>query len=188
MLKDPDGDRDRRAVRAPAETVTHALYPVAKDQKMDLLLALLEKEELPERDHLHADKGRGGHGGARLKKNNPPVADAAQRSHAGRTHRGARRDSRAGKYEVLVATDIAARGLDIAGVTHVINYDVPRHPEDYVRPHVRRAHPPRREGAALARGQGPARLHLRSARRLIRPRAARAASSVIVTPLRWSMA
>ena len=39
---------------------------------------------------------------------------------------------KSGKYEVMVATDIAARGLDIAGVIHVINYDVPRHPEDYV--------------------------------------------------------
>jgi superfamily II DNA/RNA helicase len=37
-----------------------------------------------------------------------------------------------GRYEVLVATDIAARGLDIAGVSHVINYDIPGHPEDYV--------------------------------------------------------
>jgi ATP-dependent RNA helicase RhlE len=39
---------------------------------------------------------------------------------------------REGKYEVLVATDIAARGLDIADVSHVINYDVPQHPEDYI--------------------------------------------------------
>jgi ATP-dependent RNA helicase RhlE len=39
---------------------------------------------------------------------------------------------KAGRYEVLVATDLAARGLDIAGVSHVINYDVPGHPEDYV--------------------------------------------------------
>ena len=39
---------------------------------------------------------------------------------------------KSGKYEVLVATDIAARGLDIAGVTHVVNYDIPLHPEDYV--------------------------------------------------------
>jgi ATP-dependent RNA helicase RhlE len=39
---------------------------------------------------------------------------------------------KSGKYEVLVATDIAARGLDIAGVSHVINYDVPENPEDYV--------------------------------------------------------
>src|SRR5258705_12617936 len=39
---------------------------------------------------------------------------------------------KSGKYEGLVATDIAARGLDIAGVSHVINYDVPENPEDYV--------------------------------------------------------
>jgi ATP-dependent RNA helicase RhlE len=39
---------------------------------------------------------------------------------------------KSGKFEVLVATDIAARGLDIAGVSHVINYDIPLHPEDYV--------------------------------------------------------
>src|SRR5437763_238210 len=42
------------------------------------------------------------------------------------------RGFRDGRYEVLVATDIAARGLDIADVTHVINYDVPQHPEDYI--------------------------------------------------------
>ena len=39
---------------------------------------------------------------------------------------------KSGKYEIMVATDIAARGIDIAGVSHVINYDVPEHPEDYV--------------------------------------------------------
>jgi ATP-dependent RNA helicase RhlE len=39
---------------------------------------------------------------------------------------------KSGKYGVMVATDIASRGLDIAGVSHVINYDVPEHPEDYV--------------------------------------------------------
>ena len=39
---------------------------------------------------------------------------------------------KSGKYEVMVATDIAARGIDVAGVTHVINYDIPTNPEDYV--------------------------------------------------------
>jgi ATP-dependent RNA helicase RhlE len=39
---------------------------------------------------------------------------------------------KSGKYEVMVATDIAARGIDVAGVSHVINYDIPQHPEDYV--------------------------------------------------------
>ena len=39
---------------------------------------------------------------------------------------------KSGKYEIMVATDIASRGIDVAGVSHVINYDVPQHPEDYV--------------------------------------------------------
>jgi ATP-dependent RNA helicase RhlE len=55
--------------------------------------------------------------------------------HSNRTQREreqALRGFRDGRYEVLVATDIAARGLDIADVSHVINYDVPQHPEDYI--------------------------------------------------------
>src|SRR5438552_1389300 len=55
--------------------------------------------------------------------------------HAVRTQRervAAVEGCKSGKYEVMVATNIASRGLDIAGVSHVINYDVPEHPEDYV--------------------------------------------------------
>jgi ATP-dependent RNA helicase RhlE len=55
--------------------------------------------------------------------------------HSNRTQREreqALKGFRDGRFEVLVATDIAARGLDIADVTHVINYDVPHHPEDYI--------------------------------------------------------
>jgi ATP-dependent RNA helicase RhlE len=55
--------------------------------------------------------------------------------HSNRTQREreqALRGFRDGRYEALVATDIAARGLDIADVSHVINYDVPQHPEDYI--------------------------------------------------------
>jgi ATP-dependent RNA helicase RhlE len=66
-----------------------------------------------------------------LKKNNHSVAIL----HSNRTQREreqALRGFREGRYEVLVATDIAARGLDIADVSHVINFDVPQHPEDYV--------------------------------------------------------
>ncbi|MCI0535456.1 MAG: C-terminal helicase domain-containing protein [Verrucomicrobiales bacterium] len=66
-----------------------------------------------------------------LKKNNHSVAIL----HSNRTQREreqALRGFRDGRYEVLVATDIAARGLDIANVSHVINFDVPQHPEDYV--------------------------------------------------------
>jgi ATP-dependent RNA helicase RhlE len=66
-----------------------------------------------------------------LKRHNHSVALL----HSNRTQRErehALNGFRDGRFEVLVATDIAARGLDIADVSHVINYDVPQHPEDYV--------------------------------------------------------
>ena len=119
------------ARRAPAETVKHVVYPVAESQKADLLLALL--------DQVHYDSVivfcRTKHGadsvGSHLKRNNHSVAIL----HSNRTQserEQALNGFRNGRYEVLVATDIAARGLDIADVSHVINYDVPQHPEDYV--------------------------------------------------------
>ena len=66
-----------------------------------------------------------------LKRHNHAVALL----HSNRTQserEQALRGFREGRFEVLVATDIAARGLDIADVSHVINYDVPQHPEDYI--------------------------------------------------------
>jgi len=119
------------ARRSPADTVKHVIYPVAEVQKTDLLRALL--------DHVHYESVivfcRTKHGADRiatlLKRNNHAVAVL----HSNRTQREreqALRGFREGKYEVLVATDIAARGLDIADVSHVVNYDVPQHPEDYI--------------------------------------------------------
>jgi ATP-dependent RNA helicase RhlE len=117
--------------RAPAEMVRHVIYPVAHDQKTDLLRALL--------DQVHYQSVivfcRTKHGADKvsrlLKKNNHSVAVIhADRSQREREH--ALHGFREGKYEVLVATDIAARGLDIADVSHVINFDVPQHPQDYV--------------------------------------------------------
>jgi ATP-dependent RNA helicase RhlE len=119
------------ARRTPAETVKHVIYPVADMQKTELLLALL--------DQVHYDSVivfcRTKHGADRvaghLKRNNHAVAVL----HSNRTQREreqALRGFREGRYEVLVATDIASRGLDIADVSHVVNYDVPQHAEDYV--------------------------------------------------------
>lgn len=117
--------------RSPAETVTHALYPVAKDQKFDLLLALLEKTNYHSVIVFTAMKVTADRVAARLADTNHPVACMhADRSQTERTE--ALEGFKSGKYEVLVATDVAARGLDIAHVTHVINFDVPSHPEDYV--------------------------------------------------------
>jgi ATP-dependent RNA helicase RhlE len=117
--------------RSPADTVTHAVYPVAAEQKFDLLIALLERTNFDSvlifcRTKVNAD--RVAH---HLKHAQHSVAVL----HSNRTQRErieALEGFKSGKYEVMVATDIASRGLDIAGVSHVINYDVPEHPEDYV--------------------------------------------------------
>jgi ATP-dependent RNA helicase RhlE len=119
------------ARRTPAETVKHVIYPVSDSQKSDLLLELLKRVNFNSvlifcRTKHGADRVVG-----LLKRNNHAVAVL----HSNRTQREreqALQGFRSGKFEVLVATDIAARGLDIADVSHVINYDVPQHPEDYI--------------------------------------------------------
>jgi ATP-dependent RNA helicase RhlE len=130
LLKNPE-KVEIGARRSPAETVTHALYPVAKDQKFDLLIALLEQTQFDSCIIFTSTKIMADRVAAQLKHLKHSVAVL----HSNRTQ-SEREDAlagfKSGKYEVMVATDIAARGLDIAGVSHVINYDVPQHPEDYV--------------------------------------------------------
>ena len=118
-------------VRSPAETVSHGFYPVVAAQKFDLLQLLLERTEFKSvliftRTRMGAD--RIAH---RLKTTGHTVgvmhSDRSQRERI-----EALDGFKSGKFEVLVATDIAARGLDIAGISHVVNYDVPENPEDYV--------------------------------------------------------
>jgi ATP-dependent RNA helicase RhlE len=104
---------------------------VAAEQKFDLLMALLERTNFDSvlifcRTKQNADRV------AHFLKH---AKHAVAVLHSNRTQRErieALEGFKSGKYEVMVATDIASRGLDIAGVSHVINYDVPEHPEDYV--------------------------------------------------------
>ena len=117
--------------RSPAETVTHAVYPVAAEQKFDLLMALLERTNFDSALIFCRTKYGADRIAHQLKQGKHAVAVL----HSNRTQRErveALEGFKSGKYEVMVATDIASRGLDIAGVSHVINYDVPEHPEDYV--------------------------------------------------------
>src|ERR1043166_9385446 len=117
--------------RTPATTVTHAFYPVASNQKFHLLLALLERTNFESVLIFCLTKHRADKISQRLKTANHSVAVL----HSNRTQRErveALEGFKSGRYEVMVATDIAARGIDVEGVTHVINYDVPQHPEDYV--------------------------------------------------------
>jgi len=119
------------ARRTPAETVKHVIYPVSDTQKSDLLLKLLDQVSYDSvivfcRTKHGADRIAG-----LLKKNQHAVCVL----HSNRTQKEreqALQGFRDGRFEVLVATDIAARGLDIADVSHVVNYDVPQHPEDYI--------------------------------------------------------
>ncbi|MDB6112436.1 MAG: box helicase [Pedosphaera sp.] len=119
------------ARQTPADTVKHVIYPVAEDQKSDLLRELLERVNYESVIVFCRTKHRADRIAHLLKRNNHSVAVL----HSNRTQRereDALKGFRTGRFEVLVATDIAARGLDIADVSHVINYDVPQHPEDYI--------------------------------------------------------
>jgi ATP-dependent RNA helicase RhlE len=116
---------------SPADTVTHALYPVAREQKYQLLSALLAKTDFQSVLIFCRTKDGADRIAHQLKDEKHSVVAL----HSNRTQRE-RMDAldgfKGGRYEVMVATDIASRGIDIAGVSHVINYDVPQHPEDYV--------------------------------------------------------
>lgn len=115
---------------APAETIRHALYPVAPSQKVSLLEALLAKE-----DHdcaliftrtKHRAKSL-----ARKLEQKGWLATSLQGNLSQTRRQEALDGFRTGKYRIMVATDIAARGIDCARVTHVINFDVPDTAENY---------------------------------------------------------
>jgi ATP-dependent RNA helicase RhlE len=113
------------------DTVAHAVYPVPRERKSALLAELLKR---PEMDSVLVFT-RTKHGADRLVRHLQRAGIDASAMHADKTQ--SQRTQvleafKAGKIRVLVATDIAQRGLDIAGISHVINYDVPQRPEDYV--------------------------------------------------------
>ena len=114
-----------------ASTVTHAVYPVPRERKNTLLVELLKK---PEMDSVLVFT-RTKHGADRVVHHLDDEGIAATAMHADKSQGERTRaldDFKAGKIRVLVATDIAQRGLDVSGISHVINYDVPQQPEDYV--------------------------------------------------------
>jgi ATP-dependent RNA helicase RhlE len=130
MLRDP-AEIQVAARNAVADLVTHVVHPVAREKKRELLAYLIQTRELRQvlvftgtriganrlahqlrKDHIHADAIHG---------------DKTQAE-----REAALADFKAGKTSVLVATDVASRGLDIEGLPQVINFDVPHSPEDYV--------------------------------------------------------
>ena len=114
-----------------ADKVTHSVHFVAKEQKQELLITLLDEH----RDDRALVFSRTKHGAERLMKHLERAGFAATSIHGNKSQ--GQRDRaiaafRTGSVRVLVATDVAARGIDIPGVGHVYNYDLPNVPENYV--------------------------------------------------------
>jgi ATP-dependent RNA helicase RhlE len=116
---------------APATGITHAVYPVASELKSSLLLALLAEPGVGNVLVFTRTKHRAN----RLADFLARHSVAVDRIHGNRSQ-GQRTQALAafkdGKIRVLVATDIAARGIDITALSHVVNFDVPAVPEDYI--------------------------------------------------------
>jgi ATP-dependent RNA helicase RhlE len=114
-----------------ASTVTHAVYPVPRDRKTELLAELLKKEGMDSVLIFSRTK----HGADKVVRHLEGKGISATAMHADKSQGERMRaleDFKQGKVRVLVATDIAQRGLDVSGISHVINYDVPQQAEDYV--------------------------------------------------------
>ncbi|MCP4544560.1 MAG: DEAD/DEAH box helicase [Chloroflexi bacterium] len=115
----------------PPEAIQQALYPVPKHLKLKLLLAMLEQMQIDSMLVFTKTKQEADIVTRHLVQSKIAVAcihgDFKQRERI-----AALEGFRSGKHKVLVATNIAARGLDVEGISHVINYDVPEHAEDYV--------------------------------------------------------
>jgi ATP-dependent RNA helicase RhlE len=115
---------------APADTVEHALYPVGKDDKTRMLKHLLDRREVRSALVFTRTKHRAKRLAQQLDREGFQVASL--QGNLSQTRRQKALDGfRDGKYDVLVATDIAARGIDVTRVSHVINYDVPDTVEAY---------------------------------------------------------
>jgi ATP-dependent RNA helicase RhlE len=115
----------------PPEAIQQALYPVPKHLKVQLLLAILKQMQVSSMLVFTKTKQDADFVTRQLRQARVAVAcihgDFKQQERI-----SALEGFRSGKHRVLVATNIAARGLDVEGISHVLNYDVPEHPEDYV--------------------------------------------------------
>ena len=119
----------RRAT--PVDAITQTVHPVAMARKKDLLAWLLQQPSMRQTLVFTRTKARADHLVRRLVRSGRRVAAIhGNKSQNARTR--ALRDFRGGRIDTLIATDIAARGIDVDGISHVVNFDLPNVPEDYV--------------------------------------------------------
>lgn len=117
--------------RSAAETVNHCLYPVAREQKMELLLRLLDDMDY-QSVLIFTERKLDAEVVARKMELNGHNAVTLHSDRSQRERKKALDGFKNGDFEILIATDVAGRGLDISGISHVVNYDVPRNAENYV--------------------------------------------------------
>ena len=130
MLAHPFAVNLERAA-APAVGVAQAVYPVAQNLKAPLMLELLKRGDVKNVLAFTRTKHRANRLAETLSKRGVPC----ERIHGNRTQAqrtAALAGFKAGRFRVLVATDIAARGIDVEALSHVVNFDVPNVPDDYI--------------------------------------------------------
>jgi ATP-dependent RNA helicase RhlE len=118
------------AITKPAEHVDLHVYEIEQGHKMDLLQQLLRNQ-----DGSFLVFSRTKHGADRLARNLERTGVNATRIHGDRTQgqrNAALSGFKEGKFRVLVATDVAARGIHVDGIAHVVNFDLPQVPEDFI--------------------------------------------------------
>jgi ATP-dependent RNA helicase RhlE len=131
----------------PVSTVRQLVVPVRDEEKFNMLLDILKKPDIDSalvflRTIRRTDRV------ARMLKKIGQKAVAIHGDLPQSKRQQALEGFRKGKYKILVATDVAARGLDINDISHVINYDIPQHPDDYVH-RIGRTARAAREGDAI---------------------------------------
>ena len=119
----------RRAT--PVSTISQVVHPVAMLRKKDLLVSLLQRPDMGQTLVFTRTKARANQVAKRLEQSGRRVAAIhGNKSQSARTR--ALAGFRAGSIDTLIATDIAARGIDVDAISHVVNFDLPHVPEDYV--------------------------------------------------------
>jgi ATP-dependent RNA helicase RhlE len=130
MLKNPVMISIERKAE-PAAGITQSVFPVSQDLKLALLEALLARGEIRSAIVFTRTKHRANRVFEQLERRRVSVARIhGNRSQLQRTE--ALAGFKSGRYRILVATDIAARGIDVEALSHVVNFDVPHVPEDYI--------------------------------------------------------
>ena len=119
------------ARNAAADSVTHVMHPVAREKKRELLSYLIQTRGLKQ-VLVFSGTRIGANRLAHQLRRDHIQADAIHGDKSQAEREAALADFKSGKTNVLVATDVASRGLDIEGLPQVINFDVPHSPEDYV--------------------------------------------------------